>query len=138
MARVFDSYLQHIVIDIINKRDFIDYGILLENTQVFFDREEFDIVIVSPYYFQYVSRNGVSLLDQFMQDPRFALFVNEMYFEITQEKFENLIGEGSMFDIFVPLEPEIVLIETMSPSSVKNEQKGMTSRRKLYGESTYF
>lgn len=137
MARMEDAFLTQIIIDIINRRDFIDYGILVSHTQVFFDEEYFEVVIVSPYYFKYVQRHGARLLDDFLNDTRFMQFINFMYQEITKKRFDRImIGDG-FFDL-IPIEPEIVLVETMTPDSVKSMTKNMESRRKLYGRSTYY
>lgn len=127
MARELNSFLTFLVLDIINRRDFIDYGILTSHTQIFFDRTNFDVVIVSPYYFQYVSRNGDSLLDDFMNDPRFNQWINETYQEVIYEQFNNILGSGGAFD-FIPVMPEIVLVETMDYDELKQRRKGITPR----------
>lgn len=126
----YSPFLTRLILDIINRRDFNDYGILASNTQVFVDNEFMDITIVSPYYFEYVKKNGLSLLDDFMTDPLFTEFVNEWYQTRIEQLFNDFVADSSILIAdLLPTQPEIVLVDNLNEQQVKEMRRSLYSRK---------
>lgn len=127
MARVLSGELTFIVLDIINRLDFIDYGVLVSHTQVYFDRENFEIVVVSPYYFKYVSRGGQSLVSDFLTDPRFSAFLSAAYKTYTNTFFDRMLSGLGVKNLIAPT-PTLVIVDTMDYDELKSIRQGLTPR----------
>ena len=122
----FDNVLSKLLRNIINTYDFIDFGVLIANTEVFFDKEDLNVIIVSTPYFEYVARGGIELLDLFMTDGIFLTYIQKEYNDKAKE-FTNLIGTGSdLLSFNFPL-PKVTIMTEMTNEGVK------ALRRKVEG-----
>lgn len=122
-----DLVLSKLLTNIINTFDFIDYGILIGNTDVYFDIDDFNVIIRSTPYFEYVARGGVELLDLFMTDGIFLTYIQDKYREVTDRYFLRQINQGgNLLSLDMPL-PKITIMTDMSNDTVK------ALRRKVQG-----
>src|SRR5690554_1542853 len=122
-----DLVLSKLLTNIINTFDFIDYGILIGNTDVYFDIDDFNVIIRSTPYFEYVARGGVELLDLFMTDGIFLVYIQEKYSEVTNNFFLRQINQGgNLMSLEMPL-PKITIMTDMTDETVK------ALRRKVQG-----
>jgi len=122
----FDNLLSKLLRNIINTYDFIDFGVLIANTEVYFDRDDLNVIIVSTPYFEYVSRGGIELLDLFMTDGIFLTYIQEKYSDMAKD-FTNMIGTGEdLLSFKFPL-PKITIMTDMTNDGVK------ALRRKVEG-----
>jgi hypothetical protein len=121
-----DRVLSKLLRNIINTYDFIDFGVLIANTEVYFDNKDLNVIIVSTPYFEYVARGGIELLDLFMTDGIFLTYVQEKYNEMAQE-FTNMIGTGQdLLSFKFPL-PKVTIMTEITNEGVK------ALRRKVEG-----
>ena len=113
-----DLLLSKLLTNIINTYDFIDYGVLISNTDVYFDVDDFNVIIRSTPYFEYVARGGVELLDLFMTDGIFLTYIQEKYKIVTEKYMEKLRYFGELLVMDMPL-PKLTIMTDMSDESVK-------------------
>ena len=115
--------------NIINTYDFIDYGVLISNTDVYFDVDDFNVIIRSTPYFEYVARGGVELLDLFMTDGIFLVYIQEKYKIVTEKYMEKLRQLGSVLSSTMPL-PKLTIMTDMTDDSVKAFRKNVQGGRR--------
>lgn len=114
----FDNVLSRLLRNIINTYDFIDFGVLIANTEVYFDKDDLNVIIVSTPYFEYVSRGGIELLDLFMTDGIFLTYMQEKYNDMARD-FTNMIGTGEdLLSFNFPL-PKLTITTEMTNEGVK-------------------
>lgn len=125
-----DLVLSKLLTNIINTYDFIDWGILSANTDVYFDADDFNIIIRSTPYFEYVARGGVELLDLFMTDGVFLMYVQDKYREVTDSYFLRQINQGgNLLSLDMPL-PKITIMTDLTDETIKALRRNVKGGRR--------
>lgn len=121
-----DLVLSKLLSNIINTYDFIDFGVMVANTDVYFDYDDLNVIIRSTPYFEYVARGGIELLDLFMTDGIFLTYMQYKYNDKAKD-FTNMIGAGQdLLSFKFPL-PKVTIMTEMTNEGVK------ALRRKVEG-----
>lgn len=124
-----DLLLSKLLTNIVNTYDFIDYGVLISNTDVYFDVDDFNVIIRSTPYFEYVARGGVELLDLFMTDGIFLVYIQEKYKIVTEKYMDKLRYFGELLVMDMPL-PKLTIMTDMTDDSVKALRKNVKGGRR--------
>lgn len=117
----YDRGLTRVLLNMMNVYDFIDYNVMATNTEVYFDKDDFNVIIVSTPYFEHVKRGGIKLEDLFTTDSIFLEYIQKNMQKQTVDKFQEAIRKGDYHNFQIKT-PKVTIIEGMTMNDVYDKQ----------------